>query len=91
MHRGKTSGPFSVPTHILKDFGELLVDPLECIINKSLREGIFPALLKSARVLSAQFTKKVINKIVEITGQYRCSLIWVKFLREYFLINSNTF
>ena len=52
MHRGKASGPFSVPTHILKDFGELLVDPLKCIINKSLREfpSIFPALLKTARV-----------------------------------------
>ena len=50
MHRGKASGPFSIPTHILKDYGQLLVDPLQCIINKSLREGIFPALLKSARV-----------------------------------------
>ena len=50
MHRGKSAGPFSVPTHILKDYGELLVNPLHCIINKSLREGIFPALLKSARI-----------------------------------------
>ena len=50
MHRGKASGPFSIPTQILKDYGQLLVDPLQCIINKSLREGIFPALLKSARV-----------------------------------------
>jgi retron-type reverse transcriptase len=47
---GKASGPFSIPIHILKEYSELLVNPLTCIVNKSLREGIFPALLKSARV-----------------------------------------
>ena len=44
---GKSSGPFSIPIHILKEYSGILINPLICIINKSLREGIFPAMLKS--------------------------------------------
>ena len=50
FNSGKSSGPFSIPVHILKEYSRTLVSPLTCIINKSLREGVFPALLKSALV-----------------------------------------
>jgi hypothetical protein len=50
LNSGKSSGPFSIPIHILKEYSQTLVSPLTCIINKSLREGVFSALLKSALV-----------------------------------------
>ena len=34
----------------MKEYSQTLVSPLTCIINKSIREGVFPALLKSALV-----------------------------------------
>ena len=46
----KSSGPFSIPTKILKMFSKYFVYPLTTIINKSMREGIFPTLLKFANV-----------------------------------------
>ena len=50
LGKNKSSGPFSIPVNILKDYTSILADPLVYIINKSLNEGIFPTLLKSARV-----------------------------------------
>ena len=41
---------FSLPTKILKEFNKHLIGPLSSIINKSLSEGIFPDILKSALV-----------------------------------------
>ena len=46
----KSSGPFSIPTRILKDFSMYLTEPLSVLINKLLIEGKFPDLLKSATV-----------------------------------------
>ena len=46
----KSCGPFSLPTKILKEFNKHLIGPLSSIINKSLSEGIFPDMLKSALV-----------------------------------------
>ena len=50
LGKNKSSGPFSIPVNILKDYTSILADPLVYIINKSLNEGIFPTLVKSARV-----------------------------------------
>ena len=46
----KSCGPFSIPTRILKEFSKYLIEPLSLIINKSLSDGIFPDMLKSALV-----------------------------------------
>ena len=46
----KASGPFSIPTKILKNYSHILINPLTTIINKSLSEGIFPSYLKAALV-----------------------------------------
>ena len=39
---GKATGPFSIPTNLLKEFSRYFVDPLVTIFNKTLQEGIFP-------------------------------------------------
>ena len=46
----KASGPFSIPSKLLKMFKDVFVVPITSIINKSLTEGIFPDILKSAVV-----------------------------------------
>ena len=46
----KASGPFSLPTIILKHISEFLCKPLALLINKSFSEGNFPNLLKLADV-----------------------------------------
>ena len=50
FNRSKSCGPFSIPTKILKEFSQHLISPLTTIVNKSLEEGTFPKLLKSASV-----------------------------------------
>jgi hypothetical protein len=46
----KASGPFSLPTSLLKEFSQLFSIPLAIIVNKSLQEGVFPQSLKIALV-----------------------------------------
>ena len=46
----KASGPFSIPSKILKEFAPYLILPIANIINKSILEGVFPDSLKSALV-----------------------------------------
>ena len=50
LNISKASGPFSLPTNILKYFSELLCTPLALLINKSFSEGNFPNFLKLADV-----------------------------------------
>ena len=47
---GKSTGPYSIPTNLLKEFSHLFANPLKILVNKSLNEGIFPSLLKHALV-----------------------------------------
>ena len=47
---GKATGPFSIPTNLLIEFPHQFSTPLVILINKSLEEGCFPNLLKSAIV-----------------------------------------
>ena len=46
----KASGPFSIPSKLLKLFKDIFTVPITAIVNKSLVEGVFPDLLKSAIV-----------------------------------------
>jgi len=46
----KACGPFSIPTKILKEFSNIFSPIITVLVNKSLREGVFPKLLKSALV-----------------------------------------
>jgi hypothetical protein len=46
----ESSGPYSIPTNLLKEFSQHFSKPISIIINKSLVEGIFPQSLKSALV-----------------------------------------
>jgi len=50
LNTGKSSGPFSIPTSLIKDYSLYLIPAITSIINKSLEEGVFPSILKSARV-----------------------------------------
>ena len=47
---GKASGPFSIPTNLLKEFSQHFSKPISIIVNKSLQEGVYPQLLKSELV-----------------------------------------
>ena len=47
---GKSSGPNSIPTNLLKEFSPFFTIPITLIVNKSLTEGTFPSLLKYANV-----------------------------------------
>ena len=57
----KACGPNSIPTNILKENLDFLVQPLKHIINLSFSEGCFPQLLKLAEVCPI-FKKKDKNK-----------------------------
>ena len=50
MAASKATGPNSIPTNLLKQFTDELTEPLVTILNKSLKEGIFPDILKLASV-----------------------------------------
>ena len=50
MKASKASGPNGFSTILIIQFSGALIDPLVSIINMSLSEGIFPNLLKEARV-----------------------------------------
>jgi len=46
----KSCGPFSIPTKLLKEFSNIFSPVLTSLVNKSLKEGVFPKLLKYAVV-----------------------------------------
>ena len=50
LNWSKASGPFSIPSNIIKSFKDVFIAPLAAIVNKSIREGSFPDLLKFATV-----------------------------------------
>ena len=51
LNISKASGPFSLPSNILKTYKDVFLEPLTSIVNKSLFEGTFPSLLKTASVI----------------------------------------
>ena len=58
LNKGKALGPLSIPVTILKDNVNILSTPLSFIINQLFEQGVFPESLKTAQVISHQFTKK---------------------------------
>ena len=51
LKRNKVSGPFSIPIKFLKLFQKELTKPISLIINLSFLTGIFPDILKLAKVI----------------------------------------
>ncbi len=66
----KALGPNSIPTSILKDHIDLLIDPLTSILNKSLTEGTFPDLLKLASVCPIYKKMTVPNVPIIVLSQF---------------------
>jgi hypothetical protein len=48
---GKASGYDNIPTHLIKNYFEFIVDPLMQLINISLETGVFPDKLKMAKII----------------------------------------
>ena len=51
LSSNKSTGPNSLPTSILKKIQNEISIPVSAIINNSFENGIFPNLLKSAKVI----------------------------------------
>ena len=51
LKNGKSLGPNRIPTSILKYCVDILSEPLSKLINLSFDQGIFPELLKTAKVI----------------------------------------
>ena len=51
LNSSKSCGPNSIPTHVLKIIKELISSPLSELINLSFTTGIFPDMLKIAKVI----------------------------------------
>ena len=51
MKNGKAIGPYSIPVHLLKILSEYIAVPLCDIINDSFSSGVFPDLMKLAKVI----------------------------------------
>ena len=51
MTNGKAVGPYSIPIFLLKILSEHIAAPLCDIINDSLSNGIFPDMMKLAKVI----------------------------------------
>ena len=58
LNKGKALGSLSIPVTILKDNVNILSTPLSFIINQLFEPSVFPESLKTAQVISHQFTKK---------------------------------
>ena len=62
MKTNKASGPNSIPTNILKLFKKEFSKPLSDMINMSFNQGVFPNILKIAKLSLS--TKKATRSIV---------------------------
>ena len=51
MDVGKSSGPNSIPTNILKLTSKIISQPITTVINSSFSTGIFPDLFKTAKII----------------------------------------
>ena len=90
MTVSKATGPKSIPTNLLNQFTDELIEPLVIIINKSLKEGIFPDILKLASVCLI-YILKMIEQNVQTIGQFRFSRTSVKSLKKQCITESNYF
>ena len=51
MKNGKAVGPYSIPVYLLKILSEYIAVPLCDLINDSFSSGVFPDLMKLAKVI----------------------------------------
>ena len=51
MKNGKAVDPYSIPVYLLKILSECIAVPLCDIINDSFSSGVFPDLMKLAKVI----------------------------------------
>ena len=51
MNASKASGPYSIPSRILRTIEDIIAEPLSDIINLSFEMGVFPERLKIAEVI----------------------------------------
>ena len=51
MKNGKAIGPYSIPVYLLKMLSEYIAVPLRDIIYDSFSSGLFPDLMKLAKVI----------------------------------------
>ena len=52
LKNGKSSGPYSIPTKLLKILSSDIAIPLSVIVNESFAKGVFPDKLKVAKVIA---------------------------------------
>ena len=76
----KSNGPNSIPVFILKSLKLFFSFWLSQLINLSFKVGIFPDILKSAKV----FIKKNANLTFRITDQFIFYLCLLRFLKKLF-------
>ena len=76
LKSGKSLGPNSITTKILKLLSPLISSPLSQIINESLQSGIFPDKIQLAKVIP--LCKKVVLLQHQTTDQFHFSQSLVK-------------
>ena len=68
MKTNKSTGPNSIPTHMLKISNQIICKPLTYLINLSFSNGLFPDLLKTSNVILV--FKRGENQDYKIIDQY---------------------
>ena len=68
MKTNKSTGPNSIPTHMLKIGNQIICKPLTYLINLSFSNGLFPDLLKTSNVILV--FKRGENQDYKIIDQY---------------------
>lgn len=77
---GKSHGPYSCPTRILKCSANAISSILAQILNPTISTGVIIKLLKWQR--SFLFLKQMTIRMLTIIGLFLCYLIFIKFLRN---------
>ena len=80
MKNGKAVGPCSIPVYLLKILSEHIAVPLCDIMNDSFSSGVFPDLMKLAKVIP--FYKKSSPENQTTTDQYHCYLFFGKIIAK---------
>ena len=71
-----------IPTTLLKSCIDSLIIPITNIVNKSLKEGVFPSAFKTAHVIPL-FKKPSLDKNdLKITGHFQTLVLSRKLLKR---------
>ena len=80
LKNGKSVGPFSIPSNLLKMLNKFISPILALLINESFSAGVFPDKLKIAKVIALH--KKVQLIALQITDPFPFCLLSAKFLKK---------